>query len=153
MIAHGHSRNTFDIDLIIRRGDLKDWVELLTSRGYTLINEGVTFSQFNPADDKMLPVDLMTVNDETFSKLFADAVPGPAQIEHVKLVSLLHLLALKCHAIKHGHSGRIIKDTDDVIRLIQINRLDVKRADLREIFQKFGTEELYEKVKKACASD
>jgi len=54
------------------------------------------------------------VNDETFTKLVADSVPGPPGLSEVKLVSLRHLLALKCHAIKNGHSGRIVKDADDV---------------------------------------
>ncbi len=55
------------------------------------------------------------------------------------MVSLRHLLALKCHAIKHGHFGRIVKDTDDVIRLVQVNRVDVNVPEIRHLFLKHGT--------------
>ena len=153
VIAHGHTRNTFDIDLIVRRNDQKQWTELALTLGYRFFHEGPTFLQFNPPNDEMLPLDLMLVNEETFAKLAASACSAPASAGGAKVVSLLHLLALKCHAIKHGHKGRVVKDADDVIQLIQVNRLDVNRADIREIFQKYGTAELYEKVQRICAHD
>ena len=64
------------------------------------------------------------------------------------MVSLLHLLALKCHAIKHGHAGRIVKDADDVIRLVGVNGLDVTQPELKELLLKHGPEDLYEKLRR-----
>lgn len=92
----------------------------------------------------------MLVNEDTFSKLRADAVAAPSSLRGVWVVSLLHLLALKCHAVKHGHPGRIVKDAEDVIQLIQNNRIDPEAQNIRELFQKHGTEEFYQKVKNAC---
>lgn len=151
VIAHGHPRNTFDIDLIIRRDDAGKWTELAAALGYTLYREGSTFLQFNPSDAKTLPLDMMLVNTDTFQKLMAEAVAAPPSVAGVKVVSLQHLLALKCHAIKHGHPGRIVKDTDDVIQLTQANRLDVNDPKVRELFLKHGTPELYEKVRRICS--
>jgi hypothetical protein len=153
VIAHGHTRNTFDIDLVVRRSDQQQWTDLVLTLGYSIFREGPTFLQFNPSNDQMLPLDLMLMNEETFSKLAADAVPAPASTGGAKIISLLHLLALKCHAIKHGHEGRIAKDADDVIQLVQVNRLDVNRPDIREIFLKFGTADLYEKVQRTCVAN
>lgn len=150
MIVHGHPRNTFDIDLIIRRVDRTRWEDLARQMGYSFHREGPTFVQFNPPNPELLPLDLMLVGDETFAKLMADAVPGPASAAGAKVVSLRHLLALKCHAIKHGHKGRIVKDADDVINLIQANRLDIDAAEIRELFLKHGTTDLYEKVQRIC---
>jgi hypothetical protein len=150
VIAHGHSRNTFDLDLIIRRADRSLWEDLARSAGYSLHREGPTFVQFNPPNPEVLPLDLMLVGDDTFAKLVADAVPAPASAAGAKVVSLRHLLALKCHAIKHGHQGRIVKDADDVIRLAQVNRLDLDEPGIRELFLKHGTVELYEKVRRLC---
>jgi hypothetical protein len=150
VIAHGHPRNTFDIDLIIRRTDRALWAELVRSAGYSFHREGPTFLQFNPPNAQLLPLDLMLVGDETFAKLTADAVPAPASAACAKDVSLRHLLALKCHAIKHGHCGRIVKDADDVIRLAQVNKLDLDEPSLRDLFLKHGTAELYEKVRRLC---
>jgi hypothetical protein len=150
VIAHGHPRNTFDIDLIIRRADQVNWADLARSAGYSFYHEGPTFLQFNPPNAQTLPLDLMLVSDDTFAKLMAEAVPAPASAEGAKVVSLRHLLALKCHAIKHGHRGRIVKDADDVIRLALVNKLDLDEPSIRDLFLKHGTAELYEKVRRLC---
>jgi hypothetical protein len=150
VIAHGHPRNTFDIDLIIRRADRAPWEDLVRNLEYSFHREGPTFLQFNPPQTGMLPLDLMMVGDDTFTKLMADAVPGPASAEGAKVVSLQHLLALKCHAIKYGHERRIVKDADDVISLAQANKLDPNEPAIRDLFLKHGTPELYEKVRRLC---
>ena len=153
VIAHGHSRATFDLDLIVARSDREAWLSLAKSLKYSLYREGSTFVQFNPSDPASLPLDVMLVNGSTLSKLMAEAVPASSALKGIKVVSLSHLLALKCHAIKHGHKGRIVKDADDVINLVQLNRLDINAPELRELFLKHGTPELYEKVQRSCAPD
>lgn len=147
MIAHGYARATFDLDLIIRRDDRDNWTELAREAGYALYREGGTFLQFNPANPEVLPLDLMLVNDSTFAGLMAEAIPAPASAEGAQMVSLRHLLALKCHAIKNGHARRIVKDADDVIRLVEANRLDVNEPEIRQLFLKHGTAEFYEKIR------
>ena len=151
MIAHGYRRNTFDLDLIIRRDDRERWQALLQGLGYSPHHQGLTFLQFNAPQQQGLPLDLMFVNSETFAKLMAEAASAPSSLSGAKVVSLRHLLALKCHAVKHGHKGRVVKDADDVIQLVQVNRLDLNAPDLRELFLKHGTEEFYEKVRRACS--
>ena len=141
VIAHGHPRNTFDLDLIIPRSDRIPWTDLTRGLGYGPHREGPTFLQFDPPNAQALPLDLMLVNDVTFAKLAADAVPAPPSASGARMVSLLHLLALKCHAIKHGHPGRVVKDADDVIRLTQVNQLDVNDPRIRELFLRHGTVE------------
>ena len=101
MIAHGHPRNTFDIDLIIRRTDRAKWADLAREAGYSPYREGPTFLQFNPMSEQFLPLDLMLVSD-------------------------------------------------DVIRLAQVNKLDLDEPDIRGLFLKHGTTELYEKVRRLC---
>jgi hypothetical protein len=147
VILHGFPRNTFDLDLIVRRSDRDEWLNLLRHLGYVLFSEGSNFLQFNNLDEKRLPVDLMLVTDATFQNLFNEAVTGPEK--NTKAVSLLHLLALKCHAIKYTHVGRIEKDLDDVLRLIEIKQIDVNDAQIREIILRYGTPELYEKLLRA----
>ena len=151
VIAHGYARTTFDLDLIIRREDRSGWIALGESLGYGLVHEGPTFVQFTSAESCVLPLDLMFVNPETFAKLEAEAVPGPPGVHAVRVVSLRHLLALKCHAVKHGHAGRIVKDADDVIQLVQVNGLDMAAPETRELFLRHGTLEFYEKVRRAAS--
>jgi len=153
VIAHGHPRATFDIDLIIRREDRAGWLALTDRLGYVLSHEGTTFLQFSPPGASPLPLDLLFVNPDTFAKLLAEAVPGPPGVTNARVVSLRHLLALKCHAIKHGHAGRLVKDVDDVIQLVEANRLDMRAPETRDLFLKHGTPELYEKVRRATRPD
>ena len=51
------------------------------------------------------------------------------------------------NAIKHGHQGRVMKDMDDVLHLVEINRLDLTEPTIRDLILKHGTPELYEKLK------
>jgi hypothetical protein len=146
VIAHGFPRNTFDLDLVVVREQAGRWRELLASMGYTPFREGLVFAQFNAASPDQLPLDLMLVNAATFEKMYADAIPGSGDTGGARVVSLQHLLALKCHAIKHGHEGRIVKDADDVIRLVQAHGIDVNQPEWRDMFLKFGTAELHEKL-------
>ncbi len=153
VIMHGHSRNTFDMDLAVRRTDQQAWTELVLALGYAFHHEGPAFLQFNPPNPESLPLDLLLLNEPTFAKLQAASVPGPASAGGARVVSLLHLLAMKCHAIKHGHLGRIVKDADDVIHLVQANRLDVTKTEIRDVFLNYGTADLYENVQRLCAQD
>jgi hypothetical protein len=150
VIAHGHPRNTFDIDFVIEVKDQRAWRGLLKRLGYTLHGETRTFFQMQPSDEQTLPVDVMMVNEPTFAKMLALAKGCSALPPSARVVSLEHLLALKCHAIKHGHPGRVEKDVDDVLGLVRTNELDVTSADWRELFLKYGPPELYEKLQKAC---
>jgi hypothetical protein len=153
VIAHGYARNTFDLDLIITRKDRDRWTELTLALGYSFYRDGPTFLQFNAQTSQALPLDLMLVNDDTFAKMLSEAVQAPASAGEARIVSLRHLLALKCHAVKHGHKGRIVKDADDVIRLVQANRLDPNEPALRELFLKHGTQEFYETICRVCGQN
>jgi hypothetical protein len=149
VIVHGHPRNTFDLDLIVQREDQSKWTELAHALGYSFYREGPTFLQFNPPNAQpALPLDLMLVNHETFAKLLAEAVPAPGTAPGAKVVSLRHLLALKCHAVRYGHAGRIVKDVDDVIRLVQANGINPNDPQIRALFLKHGTEEFYETIQR-----
>ena len=150
VIVHGYQRTTFDVDLAIRRADRERWLEVTRDLGFVLFHEGPNFLQFNPPPGEPLPVDLMFTSDDTFAKLRAGALPNPQGAAYPLVVCLRHLLAMKCHAIKHGHSGRIVKDADDVIHLFQANRLDPQQAEWRELVLQFGTAELYEKLQRIC---
>jgi hypothetical protein len=150
VITHGFARSTFDLDLIVRRSDREKWLTLAHELGFELYREGPAFVQFNHPKADSFPLDLMFVNEDTFAKLRRDAVRAPSSVADVWVVSLMHLLALKCHAVRHGHEGRIVKDAEDVIQLIQQNKLDPEAQDIRDLFQKHGTAEFYEKVRRAC---
>jgi len=146
VIAHGHARNTFDLDLLIPRAALDEWRQFIVAERYTIHNEGPTFIQLTPPDDRTLPLDLMIVSTETFQKFEAMASTVSDAGGGIRVVALKHLLALKSHAILHGHPGRIERDVDDVIGLVKANHITVSDDDWRELFLKYGPPELHEKL-------
>jgi hypothetical protein len=152
VITHGYERTTFDADLSIRHQDRDSWLAIMKDLGYTLFFEGPAFAQFNPPAGGRLPVDLMFTGRETFEQFDSEAIPNPRGNHLPKIVSLKHLIAMKCHAIIHGHPGRIVKDADDVIHLFLANRLDPNAPQWREIILKYGNAELYEKLRRICES-
>jgi hypothetical protein len=150
VIAHGYQVTTLDLDFAIERNSREEWLSLMTSLGYSFFRERPAFLQFKPTSEHFRPVDLMMTSRETFQKLFDEAVETRVGDVALKAVSLTGLVALKCHAIKHGDEARIFKDMDDVINLILANRVKIEDSYWRELILKYGTDELYEKLRRAC---
>lgn len=146
VITHGFARNTFDLDLIVHRIDREKWTDLWIKYGYLIKNETPTFLQLVSIDKQFPDVDLMFVTEDTYAKMEVESKPAPPWGMGSKVVSLAHLLALKCHALKHGHEDRFAKDEGDVIQLFKINHLDPQENQWRELILKHGSPELYEKI-------
>jgi len=92
----------------------------------------------------------MFVSDETFARMHAEAKRVEADGVATSVVSLPHLIALKCHAMRHGRPHRAMKDIEDLVQLARTNKLDLNEPALRDIILKHGTEELYEILKHDC---
>lgn len=144
VMAHGFARSTFDLDLMIPASEREAWKSMMLELGGTLFSENAVFMQFS-ATDSLPATDLMQSKEETFAKLWQEAfIPSNG----IKFVSLLHLIALKCHAIKHGHAGRVEKDVDDVLHLVKENKLNILDSKFKALILKHGTPEIYEKLKR-----
>lgn len=152
VISHGYDRVTFDLDLAVRRSEREAWLGLMKEIGYGLLDEGSAFIQFNSPPGPCAPVDLMLTNDDTFQKFINEGVKIEEEGTSALALSVQHLIALECHAIKHGHPGRIIKGADDLIHLFLANHLNIGDVHWREFVSKYGTVELYEKLQRACKS-
>src|SRR5208283_2238250 len=149
--AHGYVRTTDDLDLIVPGGQRARWSKLLDSFGMVVKNDAATFLQFDPKDEADMEVDLMFVSEKVFEQLNQSAVEATVEGVKVKVVSLLHLIALKCHSLQNSKALRRLKDMDDLIQLILVNRLDLNEPELRATILKHGSAETYEKLRHACA--
>jgi len=96
---------------------------------------------------------MMFVEDAVFGRMQAESEKASVHGVTVGVVSLLHLIALKCHAFRPGREGRRFKDIEDMIHLITINRIDLNDQELRATILKHGTEELFGKLQRACVPD
>lgn len=153
VFAHGYVRATDDLDLIVQRGSRAQLGKLLGDMGMTVKNDAANFAQFDPRDEGGMDVDLMFVSEAVFGRLEQAAIKATLEGTPVRVVSLLHLIALKCHALQHSKSLRRLKDMDDLVQLILINRLDLDEPELRATIIKHGTAELYEKLRQACSNE
>jgi predicted nucleotidyltransferase len=151
--AHGYVRMTDDLDLIVPGGQRARWSKLLDSFGMVVKNDAATFLQFDPKDEADMEVDLMFVSEKVFEQLNSSAMETTIEGVKVKVVSLLHLIALKCHSLQNSKALRRLKDMDDLIQLILVNRLDLNEPELRATILKHGSSETYEKLRHACADD
>jgi predicted nucleotidyltransferase len=88
----------------------------------------------------------MLVNAATFGKMLADSISAQLGAATVPVVSLNHLLALKLFALKQKQSHRAVKDMDDLLNLILKNGVDVRSAAFREMAEKYGDANLYDKI-------
>ena len=146
VIFHGYARDTADLDLLIRQRERKQWLELLASLRYTIKEERDSFVQLSPPKQGAWPVDLMLVQDPTFARMFETTIEVEMYGTQLKIPTLNDLLALKLHALKHGHIGRFQKDLLDVEGLVQVNSVDLKTEKIRALFLKYGTLKLYEQI-------
>lgn len=153
VMAHGFVRATDDLDLLVQGNRRDEWCRLLEGLGMSLFRETPAFMQFSPSPGGGLPVDLMFVADEVFERMQTDAESASVEDVSFGIVSLMHLIALKCHAIQHGKLLRRIKDTEDLIQLITLNGLNLNESELRATILKHGNQELYEKLQRACAPE
>lgn len=119
----------------------------------TVKNDAATFLQFDPKDKTGMEVDLMFVSEDVFDRLNQTAVEATVEGVRVKVVALLHLIALKCHSFQHSKSMRRLKDMDDLVQLILVNQLDLNEPELRAIILKHGNTDTYEKLRHACADE
>lgn len=148
VIAHGYQRTTADLDVLIRRRDLDAWINELAKMNYAPLHIHQTFARFKSSTGT-IDLDVMLVNDDTFQKMSIEAKATEIEQIKVSVPSIEHLIALKLHALKQDLRHRRIGDADDIINLILRNGINLQESRWREIFEKHGTLEWYERIRKA----
>ncbi len=117
---------------------------------YTVYRDADTFVQLSPPEAGAWPVDLMLVKEATLELTLAAGIEVEMYGVQLLIPTLEHLLALKLHALKHGHFERHSKDLLDVENLLRLNKVDLRSERIRQLFLKYGTLELYGKISRAC---
>ena len=142
------TRQTVDIDFLCTKEDFSKIKDALEEEGYKEIRSEDNFVQLENIKPTLMDIDFMFVDQNTFDKISEAGneinIAGLA----FKIPSLLHLIALKLHSIKNNPK-REVTDFPDIIRLISYNNIDVDSSDFRALCLRFGTEDLYERIKKS----
>ena len=150
VIAHGYPRDTVDLDYLVRHSDRDAWRQALAAYGYETVHKHENFIQF-ASKQGLIDLDLMFVNERTFDTMF-----GASEIKNIgpaaaRFPSLEHLMALKLHVVKQNLPQRVLGDLDDIVNLVLANRVNLREEKWRQLFVKYGTLEVYEKIVHATA--
>ena len=146
--AHGFSRNTGDLDLVVASSASDQWCAAVQKLGYALFNKSSVFAQFKSERLDGWPIDLMFVEDETFAQLLQKAVNFQFNQAQAKIASIPHLIAMKLHALKRRPEHRERKDLDDVDNLLRIQSTPTTDQDFRQLCIKYDTLWVYEELNK-----
>lgn len=140
------TRQTLDIDFLTTRDHYFLVIPRLKDAGYREFHLAETFARLNSDDPKLMDVDFMFVDPPTFNQMYREGKDVKMVGHEFRVPSINHLIALKLHAMKHNLARRWFKDVPDVLALIRRNNLDMRGPQMRGLFLKFGTEELYNQV-------
>lgn len=152
--ATGDRRQTRDIDLVVCETERKRWEALLYNMEYKLFNDGGAFLQFSPPDLSQWPIDLMLVNERTFSGLRDGARAVNLGGQHDVLApSIEHLIAMKLHAMKQGAPARRLRDLLDIITLVRQGRIDVGGGEFKQLCERYGSREIHAEIVKTLQEE
>lgn len=140
------TRNTVDVDFLITVKDYEKTINALLLSGYRKDSAGEVFTRLTSDDLKFIDLDFMCVDEETFAKVLKEGICIKIAGHDFIVPSLIHLIALKLHAIKCNPQMRIFKDLPDIVGLIKANRLDPLTNEFKEWCLKYGTEDIYNKI-------
>jgi hypothetical protein len=90
-------------------------------------------------------IDVMLVDDQTFSKMFSRSSVQKVGTVEVRVPTASHLIALKLHAVKNN-PRRELKDLGDAVELLRHGKDVVSRDELREICERYGPEGVLAKL-------
>jgi predicted nucleotidyltransferase len=144
--AHGYSRVTQDLDILVARDQRSEWCASLEGKGFRVVHDGGVFLQMTSPEECRWPLDLMLVNQRTFTAMFESSREIEMSGACCRVPSLDHLIALKLHVLKQDLSHRRYKDLMDVLSLVEIHKLDVRGDSFRALCEKYGSKEIYERI-------
>jgi Nucleotidyl transferase AbiEii toxin, Type IV TA system len=140
-----YSRTTFDVDLLVREQDAERWLAFFKARGYAISRRTPNFIRLRFAADPSgaLPVDLMLVTEETYRKIQSESLRRDLGNDlTLAIPSVLHLIAMKLHALHNAQRVERGADLQDVRHLIKTARIDISSPAFTAILDRYATDEI-----------
>jgi len=146
VILIGFARNTIDIDLLIPTFRRSAWLDLMRELGFRFYHGTEAFAQFEPEDKGVTSVDLMFVDDHTWSSLSEAPITKTLAGHDVRLPRPEHLVALKLHAAKGPDRSKPETDWEDIRQIVHICGLNIGDAEFRALVLHYGGEEAVRRI-------
>lgn len=145
-ILLGYPRNTVDLDVLVPDSARSRWLDLMRDAGYQFFHGAPTFAQFQAPERTRLPVDLMFVDEQTWSKLSAEAVVAEVAQFAVRTPKPEHFVALKLHATRSASRSKPATDWEDIRQIVRLRRLDPADPAFRELILQYGGEDALRRI-------
>ncbi|MDA3923634.1 MAG: hypothetical protein PF904_02925 [Kiritimatiellae bacterium] len=139
-------RQTVDIDCLISTGKESTLHDVLVAAGYSEVARTEMFVRYSSLSVYYYDVDVLLVDDITFDQILADSRLHDTGQCGFNVPCIEHMIMLKLHAMKNS-SSRILKDLNDVVEILRANPGEVTDGKLHAICEKYGPDEVYEKIK------
>jgi len=142
--AYGFMRATHDLDIMVREDHATALQEVVTKLDYHTIDRRADIASYVRAQ---LRLDVLYARRDISLALLARAkrvVQGDMQ---VRVIPLEGLIGLKIQAF-HDDPRRI-RDLDDIIQLLKINRSDLNLDEVRAYFRLFDSESVLDDILRA----
>lgn len=141
--AYGYTRTTLDVDFLVAVESFCEWRAVFESAGYRWAGQTETFARMDPpaTDPPSLPVDVMLVSSDTFSKLYAERQLLDFGGTRLPVPNPLNLMALKLHAMRNPARFKKGKDLPDILNLISVCQIDTKSREFRETLDRYASDE------------
>jgi hypothetical protein len=142
--AYGHSRATFDLDIVTASAARAELVDLLQGLGYETLHVSPGYSSHQHADAGWGGVDVVYVDGETAALLFP-VCPRRLRLgnREAPVPRAEHLAAMKVQAMRNDPS-RLLQGLVDVQYLLGLPGTD--RAEVRGYFERAGLVEWYDRL-------
>ena len=140
------SRNTWDLDILIRESDFDGVAPILKGAGYQMEVRTELFARFRGNHPYFFNTDVIFADPKTFSGMLAEGQEIEMKDNRFIIPSLNHLIAMKLHAVKNNPRARAFKDLGDVIDLVRENNVDIRSDSFRNLCLKFASEEWYRMI-------
>ncbi len=129
MQAHGSSRTTQDLDLVVDASAQADLLAFMESLGYRTLHASAGFSNHLHADSAFGRVDFIYVDRETADQIFPGAATLAWEGRSLPVTSAEHLIAMKVHAMKNDPSRTFgeLADIQHLMRQPAVDRTRVRR--------------------------
>jgi len=144
LAAQGHSRATFDVDIVTTGEVQAKLIEYLESMGYRTEHRSSGYSNHAHSDRELGRLDVVYLRGETSRAILEGATvqQGPDGVA-IPVPRPEHLAALKIFAIKNNPQ-RELQDLEDVRQILRFPGVD--KNEIEGYFKRYGLEALLDRL-------
>ncbi len=147
----GFPRSTLDFDFMIFEDEFESVATALRKSNYNLAVKTPLYARFQSETNTEMPyIDCLFANKSTYDKLVsAGKMVNIFGVDFI-LPDVMHIIAMKLHAIKYGDGYRDGKDLIDTVSLIEIHNIDISKNSLfAELCDRYADAEIFKRIKDA----